>query len=183
MLAGVLGRLALGVVEVGRDGDHRLLDLLAEVGLGVFLHLLQDEGRDLLGRIVLAVGAHPGVAVRALDDLVGHHALVLGHDRIVELAADQALDGEEGVGGIGDRLALGRLADQPLAVILDGRRPRAWCARPRRSRSPSAVLPSMMATHELVVPRSMPIILLMTRLKRSLVCGGRVLRGLMMSAS
>src|ERR1700733_13850127 len=46
-------------------------------------------------------------------------------------------------------------------------------------RTPSAFsitfgdLPSMMATHELVVPRSIPIILLMTRLKRSLSFGGR----------
>ncbi len=47
MLAGVLGRLALGVVEVGRDRDDRLLDLLAEIGFRRFLHLLQDEGRDL----------------------------------------------------------------------------------------------------------------------------------------
>ena len=40
--------------------------------------------------------------------------LVIG---IVEAAADQALDREDGIVGIGDRLALGRLADQPLAVL------------------------------------------------------------------
>ena len=43
-LAGVLGRLALGVVEVSGNRDDGLRDLLAELGLGGFLHLLQNEG-------------------------------------------------------------------------------------------------------------------------------------------
>ena len=87
------------------------------MGLGGLLHLLQDEAGDFAGGIFLAVAARdPGIAIVAGDDLVGHHAHVLLGQRVVEAAADQALDGEEGVFGIGDALALGRLADQALAV-------------------------------------------------------------------
>ncbi len=39
---------------------------------------------------------------------------------IVEAAADQPLDGEEGEFGIGDALALGGLADQALAIRGEG---------------------------------------------------------------
>jgi hypothetical protein len=50
--------------------------------------------------------------------------------RIVEAAADQALDREDGVFRIGDGLALGRLADETLAVVREGddgrRRARAF---------------------------------------------------------
>jgi hypothetical protein len=91
---------------------------LAEIGLGRFLHLLEDEGRDLGGRVLLAVRLHPGVVVRALDDLVGDEAHVLLGHGVVEGAPDQALDGEEGALRVGDRLALGRLADEALALVV-----------------------------------------------------------------
>ena len=116
-LAGILGRLTLRVVEIGGNGDDSLLDLLAEIGFGRLLHLLQNEGGDLRRRIGLAVGLDPGVAVGRLADLVGDELLVLLDHRIVVAPADQALDREDGLFRIGDRLALGRLADETLAVV------------------------------------------------------------------
>jgi hypothetical protein len=119
-LAGVLGRLALGIVEIGRDGDDGLRHLLAQIRLGGLLHLDQREGGDLRGRIFLALGIDPGVAVVGFDDLVGDQADILVDHRIFEAAADQALDRVERVGGIGHTLALGRLADQAFARIGEG---------------------------------------------------------------
>jgi hypothetical protein len=52
--AGVLRRLALGIVEVGRHGDARLGDLLAEELAGVLGQLAQDQRGDLLGARLLA---------------------------------------------------------------------------------------------------------------------------------
>ncbi len=95
-LAGLLGRLALGVVEVGRDGDDRVGHLLAQVGLGVPLQLLQDEGAHLLRVELLAV---------ELDLPVRAHV---------------ALHGADGPVHVRDRLALGDLADEHLAVLGEG---------------------------------------------------------------
>ncbi len=98
--------------------------------LGGLFHFLQDEGGDLRGGVFLAIGLHPGVAIVAAHDLVGHQRLVLLDDGIVESAADEALDGEDGVLRIGHGLALGRLADQDLAVLAESdhgrRRPRPF---------------------------------------------------------
>ncbi len=118
--AGVLGGLALRVVEVGRHRDDGLGHRLAEVVLGGLLHLHEHARRDLRRRHLLALHLDPGVAVVGLDDLVGHHADVLLHHLVVELAADQALDREQRVLRIGDRLALGGLADQHLVVLGEG---------------------------------------------------------------
>ena len=119
-LPGILGGLTLGVVEVGGHRDHGLRDGLAQIALGGFLHLLKREGADLAGAVVGAAGGNPGVAILALGNGVGHQLHVLLGHRIVVTAADQALDRENGVITIGNRLALGRLADQPLTILGEG---------------------------------------------------------------
>ena len=45
--AGVLGGLALGVVEIGRDGDDHAFDGVAQVAVGRVLELEQDHGGNL----------------------------------------------------------------------------------------------------------------------------------------
>jgi hypothetical protein len=56
-----------------------------------------------------------GVAIGGGDDLVGHALVGLGE--FGELAADEALGGENGVFRVGDGLAFGGLADEALAVF------------------------------------------------------------------
>ena len=113
-LTGVLGGLALGVVEVGRNGDDGVGDGLAEVLLGVGLHLGEDHGADLLRGEVLAVDLHDRAAAHAGLDLV-RDGLELGADLVIA-TAHETLDREDGVGGVGDGLVLGRLADDAVAV-------------------------------------------------------------------
>ena len=95
-LAGLLGGLALVVVEVRGDGDHGIRDRLAEVGLRVALELLQDAGADLLGVVLLAV------------DVVG-----------APVGAHVALDRADRAVGVGDGLALGDLADEHLTALAE----------------------------------------------------------------
>ena len=112
-LAGVLGRLALRVVEVRGNRDDRVGDLLAEVRLSVGLELLQDHRGDLLGREVLAADLDLDAAVLAGHDLV-RDLLRLGAD-LAEQAAHESLDRVDGVLGIDCGLTAGQLPDQALA--------------------------------------------------------------------
>ncbi len=118
---GVLGRLALGVIEIGRNRDHRLGDLLAEVRLGVRLELLEDHRTELRRRVRLVRGDHDEpVTLGVLLDLVRHQfqrALCL---RVVPATAHEALDGVDRVGGVGHGLTLGELANEPLASLGEG---------------------------------------------------------------
>ncbi len=126
-LAGVLGRLALVVVEVRRDGDHRGVDAVAQVGLRVGLQLLEDHRADLGRGELLAARLHARVAVRAGDDLERDDLLLLLDLGL--LAAHEALDREDRVLGVGHCLPLGRSAHEALAALRErdhrGGRPRA----------------------------------------------------------
>ena len=95
-LAGLLGGLTLGVIEVGGNRDHRVDDVLAEVAFRVALEFLQRASADLLSGVVLPVD---------LDGPVGAHV---------------ALDRPDGAVDVGDRLVLGGLADQHLAIACKG---------------------------------------------------------------
>ena len=157
--AGVLGRLAR-VVEVGRDRDDGLGHLLAEVRLRVGLELLQDHRADLGRRIRLAVGQlhDDAVAGGVLLDRVRHElAAVLGL-RVVEAAAHESLDREDGVAWVRDGLPLGELADEPLAGLGEGD-DEGIVRPPSADAMTVGSPPSITATTEFVVPRSMPMIL------------------------
>ena len=87
----VLGRIALAVVEVGRDRDDRLGDRLAKVCLCVLLQLLEHHGRYLGWRVRIAGHLDVGVAVRVSNDFVRHQPDVTLHVRIVDPAAHETV--------------------------------------------------------------------------------------------
>ena len=115
-LAGVLGGLALRVVEVRGHGDHGFGDLLAQVVFGRLLQLLQDLGRDLRRGHLLAAGFDPGVAVRTLDELERDALGLLL--TLFEAAADEALGRVDRVFRVGHGLTLGDRTDQDLALVV-----------------------------------------------------------------
>ena len=70
-LARVLGGLALGIVEIGGNGDHGFGDRFAQIVLGGLLHLLEDEGGNFLWGVHLFRDVHADILALLLD-LVGY---------------------------------------------------------------------------------------------------------------
>ena len=92
-LAGILGCLTLRVVEISGNGDDRLGDGAAQIGLCVRFQLLQNHGGDLLGGVLLVVNGD---------------FIALAH---------VTLDGSHGALAVGDSLTLCHLTDHPFAGL------------------------------------------------------------------
>ena len=96
-LASILSGLPLRIVKVSGDRDNGLLDGRAKVRLSSLLHLDEDEGADLRGRVALATGLKPSVTIVGLDNLVGKMLHVFLGDIVVEATTNQTLSGEQSV--------------------------------------------------------------------------------------
>ena len=116
--ARLLGRLPLAVVEIRRDRDDRLGHLLAEKILGGGLQLLQNHCGKFRRGISLAENFDARIIVRPLCNFVGHALGLVRH--FIKSVAHEPLDRIDRIFRIGHRLALGHLADQPLARLGDG---------------------------------------------------------------
>ena len=116
---GIAGGLALGVVEVGGNGDHRRLHRLPQVGGGVVDELAQDRGHQLF-RGIFALGGGANDAHVAL--VVGAHRVGNSEAALLELipdAPDETLEVGERVAGIEHQLAAGQLAHQQLLLAAE----------------------------------------------------------------
>jgi len=78
-VSGVFGCLPLRVVEVCRNGDHGLLDLLAQIIFRRLLQVHQDHRRDFRRRVVLAADIYLDQFIRPAHDLVWHQLFFAGH--------------------------------------------------------------------------------------------------------
>ncbi len=116
--AGVLGRLALRVVEVRGHRDDGFLDLGAEVVLGRLAEVLDDDRGDLRRRVGLAPDLYLHGIIGAAHDLVGD-LLLLGRDLGVP-ASHEALDAVDRVRGVRDGLPAGGLSHQTVAALGEG---------------------------------------------------------------
>mmetsp|Transcript_38999 Transcript_38999/g.93866 ORF Transcript_38999/g.93866 Transcript_38999/m.93866 type:complete len:132 (+) Transcript_38999:466-861(+) len=102
---GVLRRLPLLIVKMGRDRDHRPLHGNPQMAFGRELQLGEDHGGNLLQSKVLLlaapVHAYLRLAVdRPFDDVERKVLDLLGRYRIVPTASDDALDVVDGVAGV-----------------------------------------------------------------------------------
>ena len=70
-LAGILGALALGIVEIRRNGDDGFLHRLAEILLGDAFHLAQDDSRNFGTCEDLAPDLDARIIIGTAHDLVG----------------------------------------------------------------------------------------------------------------
>ena len=86
-----------------------------EVGFGGFLELAQHHRRDFRRRELLAVDVDLHEVVRPADDLVRDELLLALH--LVVPAAHEPLDRVDRALRIGDGLPLGRIADEPVALV------------------------------------------------------------------
>ena len=116
---GILSGLSLRIVEVSRDRDNGVRDILSEIALSNVLHLAEDHGRHLLGRQVLGILVHIDTdhwLAILVDNLEGEVLCVSLDILVVKLASDQSLHVKDGAPRIRRVLVLCSVTHQAFFV-------------------------------------------------------------------
>ena len=115
----VLGGLALGVTEVGGDGNNSVVDGTTQVSLSSLTHLDQNHRGDFFGSelllFALEFNIDDGLA-SLLGDLEGEVLHIGLNLSIVETTANETLSIEDSVERVHGDLVLGSITDQTLGV-------------------------------------------------------------------
>jgi hypothetical protein len=118
--AGVLGGLTLRIVKIGGNGDDRFRHGIAGKIFRHILEVLQKHGGDFRRAVFLAVQDDANVAVFRSGQLIREVGFELLHLRCVMPPAHETFDGIDRIGGVGDHLAFGDLAEQPISLLGEG---------------------------------------------------------------
>jgi len=101
MVAGILGGLSLGIVEISWDSDDSRFDWLSEVSFGDFLHLGEDHGGDLLSLefllFTLVLNNNGWFSISTSLDLEWPELDILLDGVVGELSTDESLGIEDSV--------------------------------------------------------------------------------------
>src|SRR5690606_3079333 len=123
-LPGLLGGLALSIIEIRRHRDHSFRYRRTEIILGGSLHLLQDHRRNLLRGIQTITDAYTYRVVIPTLNLVGDHLHFSRH--IVVLLAHKALDRLNRVLRVRDSLAFCRVTHFAFTFPIIEKRNHRW---------------------------------------------------------
>mmetsp|Transcript_42227 Transcript_42227/g.54375 ORF Transcript_42227/g.54375 Transcript_42227/m.54375 type:complete len:212 (-) Transcript_42227:124-759(-) len=117
----ILGCLTLSIIEVSWYGDHSVLHFFANVSLSDLFHLGENHGTDLFRskRLLFAFEVHNNgwFAASARNNLEWPMFHVRLDSLIGELAANQSLCIEHGVGCVHCNLILCSITNETLSVI------------------------------------------------------------------
>ena len=108
---------ALAVIEVGRDCDNGLLDLLTQLCFGVFLQLAKHHGRDFRRRACLAVKDDPGITTVQGSEFERHVVDIVFNRCVIESAAYEPFGRVDRVFGVRNRLATCEFSDKTFVGL------------------------------------------------------------------
>ena len=112
---GFLGCLALSIVKIGRNGDHRFSYFLAQVIFSSLLHFLKYHGGNFLRGIQAAVYVNTYGIIVTFYNFIAPVTDLFCH--LVKPATHEPFHRSDRVLGVSDGLALGRVAHFPFSVF------------------------------------------------------------------